>query len=1246
MTSHHWGHQRLRQDLLLSAHDPERAITRAELEARCRHRTCPLEGGRRSDLASLAPAVQAASERMLEQLYEEPNPWKGGHARWVTENQVAGDRPSLDAPPSYNWANQRLYLDRHHIARLCRILQDPAQDMPTRPSQDHVCVEFARCREQKWVTVDQLMSPNWLHVDQKLDHDEEKDRWMLDGDYMTHVPSSASKQDVVKPRERGRSRLDLNPIQKLQDKLQALFKYPSGEVTGTLMWDLKERVLCVQPSAATQYLDLMSCTLDHALVHNGEELLDELQLPHWYESTGVWAYQLLRYLCPVDMESLSDGILRQYGRHGHKGPPLEIVSLDSNTKYYPVGDGLGGPGRVFSENAAAQEYVRLGEMRKMLKSVNTKQQGYDALDADAERRPPPCNDMASTRLTKQALTQPPAPAAGAGPSQAAAGPSQAAAGPSRAAAGPSRAAAGPSRARSISRSPPRISDIAYRATPSPSSSDIGPANNSHRDAVQMATSSVSSVGRFLSVEEVRALKDRRNLTVFMVKFGLTLRKYPGITSKVAKKHDKTIHCGRQGWRLPLGGQTTSSNLLEAIMSAYADLSHRSSGHRREGGHARNIENSLCSYVGLGSAHVLRCMAHPNATPVFYIFMEDQRCLSWRAEFTNEYLMRDDRKFTCLQWGTREVAAPWLLPALGALEARRLPPPPPAHQARVAERPEHMDTIWARNVDEDAGRPRLTASSFSGAFGVQRGSPLEARCPAGVYLACRQCSGLVVAGTRSRAYGRRLGDVGGDGVALDMCAAALLLVVLAWLWVCASIYTEDVAHRASYVVDNPLDAGHIRRDRGWTVPSLRWSQVFLLGRVCLPALPARLDKPRFAARWAQLRRNLQLHRVAQAAYMALVLTLVVSTAAGGSTRLAHGGWRVMACFFASNSPAAAVHFNRILRFFLLLCGILWVAGKLTESVPAYDVMSPTRSAWGASPCTSWEAQQSSRQWEPGWEANVAEQDEVLPYTVLDELQPLGDTTVTKDEAAWLDTELNATFGGHPDFKEEHWEEMRNVLRRCKTTFANSPHDLTGYKGKAEHNTFSIPFIDESKAAYQRPRKYSPGEQEIIDIHCKELLEGVNRHSLKDNTLPHRPEELYQKVAKAKFKTTLDATKAFHQIPMATEEDRSKTAFWWKNQLYQYTSMPFGAAGATSAFVRIMDYELRHLQHCTVAYVDDVVVYTDSTPEQHLKDVEDVLRTLGDAGIRLHAGKSTFGSSSRKLGRKVWCATSHVEASVLA
>ncbi|KAK3273481.1 hypothetical protein CYMTET_18273 [Cymbomonas tetramitiformis] len=1017
---------------------------------------------------------------------------------------------------------QRLYRDRHNIARLCRILLHPGQDMPSRPSDEHVCVEFARCREQKWVTRDQLKFPSWLAIDQQLRWYEGSDKWSIADSYSTHIPSSAGKQNVILPRARSVSMLDTSMIGKLQDKVQALLTYPSGEVTGTLMLDLEKRAFCVQPNTATQYLDLMHCTLDHAAVFNGEELLQELQLPH----------------CNLTV------FMVKFGADRCRNRPV----------MYELGV-------CYSER------------------------------------------------------------------------------------------------------------------------------------------------------------------------GLQLREHPGISSSVARRHDKTISCAQRGWRLPLGGQTASSNLLEAVGSAYADLVNY--GSVREDQHARNIVGSLCAYVAQESAHVLCCREHPHAKPVYYIFEDHTRCLRWHTQFTDEYLMRDDRKFTQMLWGSKQVAAPWVLAALESLEARlSSAAAPPALQARVAVRHEHMDEMWTRNVDEVRDRParqqrrppgsvvgreprastgaRVSAPSAGRRGATPRVVPAPQASRPQANLTSRQCSGLVVAGTRSRAHGRHLGDVGSSGVApvvvpfsglvvalrslalglaADMvvdcstlspsgvvislacwsrCAAAILLVILAWLWVCAGIHAEDMAHHTSHAVDNPLGVHDGRGGQGWTVPSLRWSQVFLLGRVHLPALPARLDKPRFAARWAQLRRNLQLHRVAQAAYLALVLALVVFTAAGGSSRLTHGGWRVMACFFASNPPVAAVRFNRILRFFLLLCGILWVAGELVESVPAHGAMPPTQSAWGATPCTSWEAQQSSRQWEPGWEANVAEQDEVLPYTVLDELQPLGDTTVTKDEAAWLDTELNATFGGHPDFKKEHWEEMRAVLRRCKSTFANSPHDLTGYKGKAEHNTFSIPFIDESKAAYQRPRKYSPGEQEIIDIHCKELLEygfiepaakhcrhasnvvvagkkdhetglwtqtrfcvdlrGVNRHSLKDNTLPHRPEELYQKVAKAKFKTTLDATKAFHQIPMATEEDRSKTAFWWKNQLYQYTSMPFGAAGATSAFVRIMDYELRHLQHCTVAYVDDVVVYTDSTPEQHLKDVEEVLRTLGDAGIRLHAGKSTFGAAT--------------------
>ena len=190
---------------------------------------------------------------------------------------------------------------------------------------------------------------------------------------------------------------------------------------------------------------------------------------------------------------------------------------------------------------------------------------------------------------------------------------------------------------------------------------------------------------------------------------------------------------------------------------------------------------------------------------------------------------------------------------------------------------------------------------------------------------------------------------------------------------------------------------------------------------------------------------------------------------------------------ARSPVSPVHISKILRFaVLLLCALwLWCASGADVLRGGAARCTDGRGAW-AQPRSRWDDQQSSRQWEPGWEASVAEQ-EVLPYTVLDEMQPGGKTTVTKDEAAWLDTELNATFGGHPDFTEANWDEMRDIVRRCSYCFANKPQDIKGYHGNAEHATFSIPFEDESKASYQRPRRYSPGEQEIIDIHCKELLE---------------------------------------------------------------------------------------------------------------------------------------------------------------
>ncbi|KAK3271288.1 hypothetical protein CYMTET_20351 [Cymbomonas tetramitiformis] len=297
---------------------------------------------RRSALPSLARTSVEASERIFERFCADPLPWEGGRVRrW-------DDRAS-DVTPELRWKNQRLYRDRNDIARLCHIVKQPGLDVPDPPSDMHVLVEFARCGEQKWAREDQLKWPNWLGVDQKLYQDEGSDSWAFSDSYITHIPSN--KRDVVYPRDG--PMLDTSKLKVLQNKVQALQKYPSGEVTGTLMWDLTKHVFCVRPDTAAQYIDLMEATLDHAAVYNSEELLQELQFPHWYEHAGEWEYQLLRYLQPVDTETLRDGIYDAWQRHGQDRLPLELVQLDPNSKYYPVEDGHGGGGKTTAATSQA-----------------------------------------------------------------------------------------------------------------------------------------------------------------------------------------------------------------------------------------------------------------------------------------------------------------------------------------------------------------------------------------------------------------------------------------------------------------------------------------------------------------------------------------------------------------------------------------------------------------------------------------------------------------------------------------------------------------------------------------------------------------------------------------------------------------------------------------------------------------------------------------------------------------------------
>ncbi|KAA0724151.1 Retrovirus-related Pol polyprotein from transposon 297 [Triplophysa tibetana] len=133
--------------------------------------------------------------------------------------------------------------------------------------------------------------------------------------------------------------------------------------------------------------------------------------------------------------------------------------------------------------------------------------------------------------------------------------------------------------------------------------------------------------------------------------------------------------------------------------------------------------------------------------------------------------------------------------------------------------------------------------------------------------------------------------------------------------------------------------------------------------------------------------------------------------------------------------------------------------------------------------------------------------------------------------------------------------------------------------------------------------------------------LNEVSTFDGYPMPRVDELLDRLGKARFISTLDLTKGYWQVPL-TRKDREKTAFSTPSGHWQYRVLPFGLHGAPATFQRMMDIILRPHQEYAAAYVDDVVVHSESW-EDHLDRLRRVLSELRRAGLTANPRKCHLG-----------------------
>ncbi|CAI5686860.1 unnamed protein product [Oreochromis niloticus] len=150
-------------------------------------------------------------------------------------------------------------------------------------------------------------------------------------------------------------------------------------------------------------------------------------------------------------------------------------------------------------------------------------------------------------------------------------------------------------------------------------------------------------------------------------------------------------------------------------------------------------------------------------------------------------------------------------------------------------------------------------------------------------------------------------------------------------------------------------------------------------------------------------------------------------------------------------------------------------------------------------------------------------------------------------------------------------------------------------------------------------------------CGDYKLTVNQASQLDAYPLPRVDDLFATLAGGQTFTKLDMSHAYQQL-LLDEESKKYVTINTHKGLFKYNRLVFGVASSPAIFQRTMDNLLQNIPGVAV-YLDDILV-TGKTEEEHLRNLEQVLKKLSEAGLRLKRSKCVFQAPSvTYLGHRI-------------
>ncbi|KAK3737068.1 hypothetical protein QZH41_013874, partial [Actinostola sp. cb2023] len=164
-------------------------------------------------------------------------------------------------------------------------------------------------------------------------------------------------------------------------------------------------------------------------------------------------------------------------------------------------------------------------------------------------------------------------------------------------------------------------------------------------------------------------------------------------------------------------------------------------------------------------------------------------------------------------------------------------------------------------------------------------------------------------------------------------------------------------------------------------------------------------------------------------------------------------------------------------------------------------------------------------------------------------------------------------------------------------------------------------------------------------CGDYKLTVNKVSTLDAYPIPKIDDLYTKLAGGKTFTELDLSHAYEQM-LLDDDSKQYVTINTHQGLYRYNRLPYGVSSAPGIFQRTMETLLQGIP-CVGVFLDNILI-TGRTEEEHLKNINETLKRLSGAGLRLKTKKCNFMKASLEcLGYRADAEGFHtVEAKVKA